>query len=159
LSKLHLETFHPENGESPFIVKDDASVAALMAWGDDDRNEEYVSCPVEGCGEALLLTELESHIEMHEEEQDTGDDSSHRTSKKVKVEPKIEAAFDTKLSSSLRNLDDGDSERDASDKQTTVKAAWRALLKMPDSSSKLASSPSKTRRRLGVSLISSDIIT
>ena len=39
-----------------------------MAWDDDDRNEEYFNCPVEGCGEALLLTELESHIEMHEEE-------------------------------------------------------------------------------------------
>jgi hypothetical protein len=130
-----------------------------MAWDDDDRNEEYVNCPVEGCGEALLLTELESHIEMHEEEQDTGDDDSHRASKKIKVEPKIEAAFDTKLSSSLRNLDDGDDQRAASDKQTTAKAAWRALLKMPDASSKLTSPPSKTRRRLGVSLISPYIIT
>jgi hypothetical protein len=130
-----------------------------VAWDDDNRNEEYVNCHVEGCGEALLLTELESHIEMHKEEQDTGDDKSHRASKKIEVEPKIEATFDTKLSFSLRNLDDGDKQRAASDRQTTAKAAWRAFLKMPDASSKLTPPPSKTRRRLGVSLISPDTTT
>jgi uncharacterized lipoprotein len=152
-----METVHPEDGESPFIVKDDASIAALMACDNDDRTEQYVNCPVEGCGEALLLTELESHIEMHEEEQDTRDDASNRASKKVKMEPPTQEAFDTKLSSALRNLDDGD-EHIASDRQSTAKATWKSLLKMPDVSSKHSSPPSKTaRRRLGVSLIISHV--
>jgi hypothetical protein len=151
-----METVHPEDGESPFIVKDDASIAALIAF--DEPDTQYANCPVEGCGEALLLTELQSHIEMHEEEQDTGDDDSTRSSKRLKLEPEIEAAFDTKLSHALRNLEDVNErpppESQSLDRQAATKAAWKGLLKMPDSSSKSAQtgSASKTaRRRLGVS--------
>ena len=148
---------HPEDGESPFIVKDDASISALKAM-DDDPGGQYANCPVEGCGEALLLTELQSHIEMHEEEQDTGDDQSSRSSKRLQLEPEIEVAFDTKLSHALRNLEDVNerppSESPSSDRLATTKAAWKGLLKMPDSSSKLGKTTSAsktTRRRLGVS--------
>jgi hypothetical protein len=48
---------------------------------DDEPDDRYANCPVEGCGEALLSTELQSHIEMHEEKQDSGDDQSRRSSK------------------------------------------------------------------------------
>lgn len=154
-----METVHPEDGESPFVVKDDASITALGAF-DDDVDDEYASCPVEGCGEALLLTELQSHIEMHEEEQDSADDVSSRSSKKLRLEPGIAAAFDTKLSHALRNLEDVNqqprSESPSTDRQAATKAAWKCILKMPDSSSKAAqvAPASKTpRRRLGVSLL------
>ncbi|KAH8768012.1 peptidase family C78-domain-containing protein [Hyaloscypha finlandica] len=153
---LHLETVHPEDGESPFVVKDDASIAALMSL-DGEKDDRYANCPVEGCGEALLLTELESHIEMHEEEQDSGDDQSSRSSKRLKHEPPIEAAFDTKLSHALRNLEDVnerlESESPSSDRQAVAKATWKSILKMPDSSSKTAapSSSKSNRRRLGKS--------
>ena len=148
---------HPEDGESPFVVKDDASIAALMSL-DGEKDDRYANCPVEGCGEALLLTELESHIEMHEEEQDSGDDQSSRSSKRLKHEPPIEAAFDTKLSHALRNLEDVnerlESESPSSDRQAVAKATWKSILKMPDSSSKTAapSSSKSNRRRLGASL-------
>jgi hypothetical protein len=109
-----METLHPEGGESPFIAKDDASVAAIAA-PDEERikNDNYINCPVEGCGEALLLTELESHVEMHEEEQDsTGDESSNRSKRiKLDLKPGPGATFDTKLSYALRNLDDLDEPR------------------------------------------------
>jgi len=155
--QLHLETDHPEDGQSPFVVKDDASIAALMSLN-DGQDERYANCPVEGCGEAILLTELDSHIEMHEEEQDSGDNQSSRSSKRIKLEPEIEAAFDTKLSHALRNLEDMHerqvSETPSSDRQEVTKAAWKSILKMPDSSPKApAASNSKTpRRRLGASL-------
>jgi zinc finger-containing ubiquitin peptidase 1 len=158
-----METVHPEDGESPFVVKDDASITALIAF-DDEANDQYASCPVEGCGEALLLTELQSHIEMHEEEQDSGDDVSTRSSKKLKLEPEIEAAFDTKLSHALRNLEDVNeqpaSQIPSSDRQAAAKAAWKGLLKMPDSSSKAAQAASASKnpqRRLGVSLLPSTL--
>jgi zinc finger-containing ubiquitin peptidase 1 len=148
---------HPEDGESPFVVKDDASIAALVSL-DDGQDERYANCPVDGCGEALLLAELESHVEMHEEEQDSGEDQSSRSSKRLKLEPQVEASFDTKLSHALRNLEDvneqPESESPSSDPQAVVKAAWKHILKMPDSSSKTAtpSTSKSSRRRLGASL-------
>jgi hypothetical protein len=150
-----METMHAE-GESPFIVKDDASIAAVLSY-DDVVDVQYAGCPAEGCGEALLLTELESHIEMHgAEEQDTEDESGP-TSKKIKLEPGIEASFDTKLSYALRNL--GDDEKSSSgsptsERQATAKAAWKGLLKMPEVIPKATASPPSNRRRLGVSLSS-----
>jgi hypothetical protein len=50
---------------------------------DDEPDDLYANCPVEGCGETLLLTRLENHIKMHEEEQDSVDDQSSRSSKKL----------------------------------------------------------------------------
>ena len=126
---------------------------------DDKRDEEYASCPVDGCGEAVLLTELQSHIELHEEEQDSEGDHSSCSSKRLKMEPEIEASFDTKLSYALRNLEDVNerppSESASADRQATQKAAWKGLLKMPNTSSKTSQSAPKkgSRRRLGVSLL------
>jgi hypothetical protein len=164
-----METLHPEGGESPFIVKDDdASIAAVLSMADEDV--QYASCPVEGCGEAILFTELDSHIEMHEAEeqgQDTSDteDESEPEPKKPKMKGETQQSFDTQLSYALRNLDDSEkssSESPPSDRQAKAKAAWKDLLKMPEpassSKSKIgASSTAATkspRRRLGVSLSS-----
>ncbi|KAH9221152.1 peptidase family C78-domain-containing protein [Leptodontidium sp. 2 PMI_412] len=159
---LHMETQHPEGGESPFIVKDDASIAALIDVDSRNDEEEYIHCPVEGCGEALLLAELESHVEMHEEEQDTtdSDDSDLSSNERLKAQSGVADTFDIKLSHALRNLDDDDDDDDRTvvpdvpspDRHATAKAAWRKVLKMPDSSSKGSSSSKPTaRRRLGKS--------
>lgn len=157
-----METQHPENGQSPFVVTDDASVAALMSLQDED-DVEYVNCPVEGCGEALLLTELDSHVEMHAEE-GTGSpgESDEHSSKRLKIEPQIGNSFDTKLSYALRNLDDPNedaksiSEASSHDLQTAAKTTWKSILKMPDTSSKSTSSKdtpkaNSSKKRLGVS--------
>ena len=150
-----METLHAE-GDSPFIVKEDASVAAVLSYDEEDVIQ-YAHCPVEGCGEALLLTELESHIEMHgAEEQDTEDDSGP-ASKKIKLDPGIEASFDTKLSYALRNLGDDEestSENSSSERQIAAKSAWKGLLKMPETLPKVTASSASGRRRLGVSLSS-----
>ncbi len=155
--QLHVESQHPEGGESPFIIKEDASIEALVDLN-SSNDGEYIHCPIEGCGEDLLPAELESHIEMHKEEQDTGDSEvqSSRSSKRLKIEPHIADSFDIKLSHALRNLDDGDdrhvSDVPSLDRHATSKAAWKKVLKMPDATSRATStSKAPTRRRLGVS--------
>jgi len=160
-----METVHPEGGESPFVVRDDASIAAVLSLGEDDV--QYACCPVDGCGEAILLTELDSHIEMHgveeaeEDQEEDADQESGPDLKKPRLEEHVRASFDTKLSHALRNLDDGEkssSESPPSDRQTSAKAAWKNLLKMPETPPKAKTSSSSNtkapRSRLGVSLSS-----
>ncbi|KAF4634667.1 hypothetical protein G7Y89_g3448 [Cudoniella acicularis] len=158
---LHMETKHAEGDESPFVVKDDdASIAAILAM-DEERSTEpqYSNCPVEGCGEALLWSEFDSHLEMHSAELETGDDESGPASKKLKLNPAAEASFSTKLSHALRNIDDVDdrsssSRSPESDRQEKAKDIWKKMLKMPDTPSKSSSSTTTSknaRRRLGKS--------
>jgi len=150
-----METLHAE-GESPFVVRDDASIAAVLASEYDENSDEpeYSSCPVEGCGEQLLFAEFDSHLELHAAEQDSADGCDH-VSKKLKLEPEMEATFDTKLSHALRNIGDDDdvSESPSAERQATAKAAWKGLLKMPETSSKkaVAVASKSVKRRLGVS--------
>jgi hypothetical protein len=122
VEKLHMETLHPEGGESPFVAREDASVAALK---EREEEEEYINCPVDGCGEALLLRDLEGHVEMHEEEEAGdagGDEAPSRTGERARLDDermgRTGETFDTKLAYALRNLDDGtvDQEREADER-------------------------------------------
>ncbi len=85
---LHVETLHSED-DSPFVVREapdlsdhpinrqihphNPSLEELPSdpFGDD---AEYVACPEPDCGEAIFLTELDTHIEMHLAEKTTADD-------------------------------------------------------------------------------------
>ena len=167
-----METYHNEDQPSPFIVKDDdASLAAMISLADDDF--QYAGCPVEGCGEAILLTELDSHIDMHgaeEQEAQERPSDDFETNSEDEPEPKkpklakLQASFGTKLSHALRNLDDNkqsSSESPPSESQAKAKSQWKGILKMPElaRASKMngfpsteASQSSNAKRRLGVSL-------
>lgn len=133
---------------------------------------DYADCPVEGCGEAILLTELDSHLDMHalESASDELDDDfnvdgsaqhspcfedDHVSKEFGSHALKTRPAFETSLPSALRNIQQDISPRTASpDRQETAKAIWRGLLKMPPSS-KDAQGPLKTKAasvRLGVGL-------
>lgn len=162
---LHVEALHPEGGVvSPFAVNEDASIAAVSSLYDEEI--KYTSCPVEGCGETILLTELDSHIEFHGAEGEDSDMESEPSSKRTKVDDGFRDTFDTKLAYALRNLDDGEqsisesssSNRQVSNSQVSTKAAWRNLLKMPEPSSNTKTNPVispgekfRQRRRLGKS--------
>ncbi|ORY72031.1 peptidase family C78-domain-containing protein [Pseudomassariella vexata] len=61
---LHIETRHAE-GKSPFV--DETSAATVSEPSPDD--EQYVECPIDGCGEVVTLTELDDHIELHAAEE------------------------------------------------------------------------------------------
>lgn len=68
----HVELYHPEGGQSPFIAKE-----AAMRLVDEDYDEEatsasdapseeeYIECE---CGESVILREFESHSELHRDE-------------------------------------------------------------------------------------------
>ncbi|EON96155.1 putative peptidase family c78 protein [Phaeoacremonium minimum UCRPA7] len=71
---LHMETLHAE-GKSPFIA-DSGPQQELLPDQDQDQDQDgedqYAECPVEGCGEVLLVDELDYHLELHDEESDAG---------------------------------------------------------------------------------------
>ena len=167
---LHIQTHHPEDGDlepSPFVVREEITLP--LGREDDDAGEDYIYCPVHRCGEALLLTELESHVDMHEQERDSEQESSEegssRSGKRLKLNPEFEnserdESFDTKLSYALRNLDDVDGKEEAVAKETEVKnskSAWGQVLKMPASIAGV--SPKRGMKRLGVSTYSSVLVS
>ncbi len=54
-------------------------MAAMGSTDEDQGNgDDYVICPEADCGEAILLTELDEHIEMHAAEKITGDEPLER---------------------------------------------------------------------------------
>ena len=96
---LHVETLHSE-GESPFVVRDsdhvftphvdadstaatdcarlttnDAADIATATGNEEEPEDDYVTCPEANCGEAILLTELDAHIDMHATEKMSADRS------------------------------------------------------------------------------------
>jgi hypothetical protein len=113
------------------------------------EDDDFVYCPVDGCGEALLLTELEAHVEMHEEEQ--GDQSPDSDDVLISEDdfdyrgsvPGSKASFDTKLSYALRNLEDVDvqvhEKNERSGRKQASKNEWGQILKIPEKK--------RTRRR------------
>lgn len=164
---------HPEGDGSPFVVKEDvgedADIAAMLSLEEEDI--QYASCPVEGCGEAIPFTELDSHIEMHSaegemsEEERSGSGSISPPSKKAKTGEGSGGgvgAFGTGLSHALRNLDDG--ETAVEEGRENAKLAWKNILKMPGSEKKgkgvtVEAGIKNPRRRLGVSLQDRDLLT
>lgn len=147
-----METLHAE-GESPFVAKDSASVIAMV----DPDDIDYADCPVDGCGEMVLFSELDSHIEMHGEED--GDMElnipiSQKSRKGDASDVGKDASFGTKLSDALRNIDDEhDYEVQGNESSTPHVAtkAWKDILKMPDISLKSQpKAPVKGPRQLGV---------
>jgi hypothetical protein len=151
-----METDHPEDNNSPFVVRDDSNLAASIGAGGDEE-VQFLPCPVEGCGEELIRAEFDSHLEMHAAElrEDSSDENSQgHASKKVKLSPEAKPSFGTKLSVALRNINDEEPRpRSSDERKETTKEAWRGLLKMPDSprEGSLSSSSKTPRKRLGVS--------
>ena len=102
----HLELSHPENGHSPFLVRDRSSSRHRSlsrssrrsegSWGEgaapsrsrsrsltpsvDGENEDiYVDCPLD-CGEAVHIREVQDHMELHETESQASDNPPLRRS-------------------------------------------------------------------------------
>lgn len=120
-----METLHPE-GESPFVVKEDNAPENTEAAEDIS----YVECPVDSCGEVLLLQELEYHLELHSEEsgdhlQDPAPDTGAETTPSGPSRAHREAERHRR----------SDHEPGHSDRQAKAISAWKRLLKMPGTSS------------------------
>ena len=120
----HVELCHPENGDSPFITRDEQppTLAQSAKGGNtgcsadslsvNDTDEAYVACP-RRCGESLAITELPSHMELHFAEgltfDETGDISPDSGELQLSdgrpLTGNLQGRFDTALPESLRNYD------------------------------------------------------
>lgn len=161
-----METRHPEGGESPFVVKDDASHTGAMSLYEEDP--PYVSCSVANCGETIMLGELESHMEMHVAmgSGEETDEDSDLSSIKPKKEEIATLSFGSKLTHALRNLEDiplttfenkiSPVKSRELDPRASAKAAWKNIMKMPEDSTISKGNPNnkvmgRGPHRLGVS--------
>lgn len=122
-----MEEFHPENGESPFIVKDDPDKKDSADKSPDEDN--FAMCSVEGCGEVILLAELDNHIELHalEDAGSTPEVKSNQAS--IKETPT------SSLAASIHSVGTQLS------KQEKAIASWKELFHMPDKSSSKGDKP------------------
>jgi hypothetical protein len=122
----HVELIHPENGESPFIVKDDEPGRASSDpeltnnnHGKQDQSsaaslqDEYIDCP-HRCGERVSRAELSSHTDFHMAEEMALDEAlSYSSEGDLSTGPSSDAQaaedmtkyFSTDLPKSLRNRD------------------------------------------------------
>ncbi len=70
----HVECCHPENGESPFVVKPEEEISRPEGGNDEEatwsgvpsQDEDYFECH---CGEVVILSEVDSHMALHESEE------------------------------------------------------------------------------------------
>lgn len=150
-----MESFHAE-GESPFVVKEDDEAHEAIITPELDREEDhvkYASCPVKGCGENILLTELDNHIDMHASEDQPADDDGLSIDLQRSETPKSNVPFDEKpphVNKDLREQKPPDAH--PTDPQAYAKAKWKKILKMPERSGKSIpmTKERKSRKRLGV---------
>jgi hypothetical protein len=162
-----MEIVHPEGeSASPFMVKDDFSPSEQRSGPHEvveasENHLEFMDRPRQNCGEAFILTELESHMSMHDIENNDEEENLHQDpnpNKRTRASDSESAPkFDTRLPPALRNLAAHDSpiSSSSSNRQAIAKAGWRKLLNMPSSRAKTQKSPETKRphRRLGVSFL------
>ena len=173
----HVELCHPENGMSPFLVRDDAGPEHTRLDGGetgcptesssiDDADEAYMICP-QRCGENVTITELPNHMEMHfaegmafdgsgativDEEQDELQVQDGRA-----LNRQLEARFDTSLPEPFRNYNspsEGQTKMHRHGQNRRELPDWRKLLLGSSSSKKKHRSAKEAHtavRRLGAS--------
>src|ERR1700761_6828378 len=126
----HVELLHPENGESPFIVKDEALTdqglgRASPAIGKETalsngqsllpppgEDQQYVPCPY-SCGESILSAELPAHTDMHLAETMAFEEGSLPAAPELSTGPcndekalvDLSNAFNINIPKPLRNYD------------------------------------------------------
>jgi len=175
----HVELCHPENGESPFMVKEGAGrqeegvndVESTSTSDVSSEDEEYIECE---CGESVVLKEFESHTELHRDEGMALDEGEKKVANIATSRSPLRAGHasfssaDTMPTVSLSDVDT--SQRDPLDINTVIKHRsrskntkqrhgvnkWKSLLLGTTSSTgrpKTAKDKHKSVRRLGVCVV------
>lgn len=157
-----MEERHSE-GESPFIEAKDSLQQQQQLGAESFLDAtDYIECPVVSCGEAVLTSELGSHLDMHSfEETDHSASHSHhgQPSNNLPVVLKPDSKSEEKTSNDRGQQHQTTAgwvkppEVSAPTRQEIAKAGWRELLNMPTASLK---QKDQTRgraspRQLGVS--------
>jgi len=171
----HVELIHPENGESPFVVKD-ASIADQGLGRVSPRHDEevewsngqtlfsakpsesnYLDCPY-GCGESILSGELQVHQDLHVAEGMALEEHGHPAGLELssgcndqQALTDISNTFSTDLPKSLRNYDQLQPSSGNKRRRITWKDLFLGSSTSPKRRSPMNMSPGKTQR-LGVRL-------
>lgn len=125
-----METLHAE-GDSPFEIKENRDNRIKA-----DEELTYAECPVDGCGEVLLLDEMEYHIELHGLESGQNIESELASS----TDHSAYASGSSTPSRSHREAErQRRTESAVSGSQAKAISAWKKLLRMPESTSTLSS--------------------
>lgn len=121
---LHIETHHPD-GPSSFIPRDQLRGHSPEKMADQ---MEYVECAVPGCGEAVMLTELDSHIMLHEFE----DEPDTHVAKKIRVNSSGSSlASHYRLDRPVSDTNRAESSGIPSSRDMDAKEEWKKMLNMP----------------------------
>ncbi|KAI9797537.1 MAG: hypothetical protein M1833_005448 [Piccolia ochrophora] len=175
---LHVESLHPEEENvvpsqsvNGFEVEQ-APVAAYRSLNVEEADlcppdgKEYVTCPENECGEAVLYSELETHIDMHLAERMTLDelegssDAEMLRTKKAKIRHESGEVNDSRIVTapiSTRHktvlVSNGDEPRRKRDHSDLESVSWKQIFKGHGSSKTISRSslPFPESRRLGKS--------
>lgn len=113
---LHIEELHIE--DSPFVAKDnskrgtDANIKSRLPEVSpeqpdadcDDLFEEYVACPLSECGEELLTSDLNEHLDYHFAERVTLDEQQESSLSTSSRELKMHSSSEYSSGSSTAHL-------------------------------------------------------
>ncbi|KUI58842.1 Zinc finger with UFM1-specific peptidase domain protein [Cytospora mali] len=132
---VHMETYHPEGGKSPFVPDEDMPKPTNGTDELDGAGDGYVECPIEGCNEVLVRDELEYHLELHSEEAgEAGEDgATHAPTPTPDPGSRMQ---DGPHPAQPPQVSGGDTSKDSykpapkAKPQSTI-AAWRSILAMP----------------------------
>jgi hypothetical protein len=122
--------YHAE-GESPFVEQDTSHGESHPEIPDFPEDSDYINCPIDGCGEAILRSECTSHLELHVMEESENENVDYGSSDLKNGSSASSSSFNENIAEPLRNLESGKSAR-----QAKAKAVWKELLHMPDHKSK-----------------------
>ncbi|KAB5575896.1 peptidase family C78-domain-containing protein [Coniochaeta sp. 2T2.1] len=145
---LHIESLHaedPDPDQQPYSASEKAQASAFR----EEEEGQYVECPIEGCGEILMLEEMDYHLELHEQEvDDVGGEASAQVTQKTDqdAEGSRPGPSSSRRQSSSGRSSSAQQREDAprsygsssnSSKQQTAISAWRNIFNMPSSSRRL----------------------
>ncbi|KAI3400184.1 hypothetical protein diail_4069 [Diaporthe ilicicola] len=131
---MHMETYHPEDGKSPFVPDEGLPNPTNAVEDSDGAGDAYVECPLEGCAELLASDELDYHLELHSEEAEENNAASRAPTPQP---PPAQAVEDESRSTPSSQQSAGYLTEETSyveipkSKQQRAIAAWRNMLAMP----------------------------
>lgn len=155
----HIESVHPEEeGESTTQLEK----AQVSASKEEDEGQ-YVECLIEGCGEILVLDEMDYHLELHDQEIVNMDDVAQEHVS-IKEQQNYAEQHESRAgpSSSRRQSSPGHGSHGAisspgGSRQQHAISAWKNILNMPSASRRLTDVEKRSAvsaapgKRLGVS--------
>ncbi len=157
----HIESLHAEGEPSSEVETAQASTSK------EEEEGQYAECPIEGCGEVLLLDEMDYHLELHDQEAADMDHAGqdHVSTMQQQQLHEAEGSRPGPPLSRHRSSPDHATHKEkasttsdpSNSRQQTAISAWKNILHMPSSSRRLADAEKRAAtsavpgKRLGVS--------